>query len=100
MPAASDYDARRASDSDTQDKSAIGELAPTLHGPATAVVDEDPNDVHFFELPGADLSGEELSVTVIPQRSDEFTCSSCFLVQHRSRLRSSNAGLSICADCA
>ncbi|BBY03086.1 DUF4193 domain-containing protein [Mycobacterium seoulense] len=100
MPTASDYDARRGSDMDTQDKSAIRELAPALQGPATAVVDEDPNDVHFFELPGADLSGEELSVTVIPQRSDEFTCSSCFLVQHRSRLRRSNAGLSICADCA
>lgn len=100
MPTASDYDARRASDSDLQDKSAIRELAPTLHGSATVVVDEDPNDVHFFELPGADLSGEELSVTVIPQRSDEFTCSSCFLVQHRSRMRSSTSGLPVCADCA
>ena len=54
----------------------------------------------FFELPDADLSGEELSVTVIPQRADEFTCSSCFLVQHRSRLRTSSSGLPICADCA
>lgn len=100
MPTVSDYDARRVSDIDTQDKSAIRELGPTLQGPATAVVDEDPNDVAFFELPGADLSGEELSVTVIPQRADEFTCSSCFLVQHRSRLRSSNSGVLICADCA
>jgi ribosomal protein L37AE/L43A len=56
--------------------------------------------VAFFELPGADLSGEELSVTVIPQRRDEFTCSSCFLVQHRSRLRRSSSGLPVCADCA
>ncbi|OBH05308.1 DUF4193 domain-containing protein [Mycobacterium sp. E1747] len=100
MPTASDYDARRVSDMETQDKSAIRELAPTLQGFATAVVDEDPNDIHFFELPGADLSGEELSMTVVPQRSDEFTCSSCFLVQHRSRLRSTSAGLQICADCA
>ena len=83
-----------------QDRTALRELAPTLQEASTAVVDEDPNDVHFFELPGADLSGEELSVTVIPQRSDEFTCSSCFLVHHRSRLRSSSSGLSICADCA
>ena len=63
------------------------------------VVDEDPNDVLFFELPSVDLSSEEQSVTVIPQRSDEFTCSSCFLVQHRSRLRKSSSGLPICADC-
>ena len=100
MATTTDYDARRVSETDTQDKSSLRELAPTLQGPATTVVDEDPNDVHFFELPGADLSGEELSVTVIPQRADEFTCSSCFLVQHRSRMRVSSSGLPVCADCA
>jgi len=99
MANTSDYDARRVPD-EAQDTSALRELAPTLPGSTTAVVDEDPNDVHFFEPPGADLSGEELSVTVIPQRDDEFTCSSCFLVQHRSRLRGSSSGLPICADCA
>jgi hypothetical protein len=98
MATASDYDARRVSDMETPDKSPLRELAPQRA--ITAVVDEDPNDVHFFELPGADLSGEELSETVIPQRADEFTCSSCFLVQHRSRLRSSSGGLPVCADCA
>lgn len=100
MATTTDYDARRVSETDTQDKSSLRELAPTLQGSATTVVDEDPNDVHFFELPGADLSGEELSVTVIPQRADEFTCSSCFLVQHRSRMRGSSSGLPVCADCA
>ena len=98
MTTASDYDARRVSDVETPDASALRELATA--GAPTAVVDEDLNDVVFFELPGADLSGEELSVTVIPQRSDEFTCSSCFLVQHRSRLRASSSGLPVCADCA
>ena len=98
MATANDYDARRVPDGETQDASALRELTPA--GPVTAVVDEDPNDVVFFELPGADLSGEELSVTVIPQRSDEFTCSSCYLVQHRSRLRRSSSGRPICADCA
>ena len=100
MAVASDYDARRVSDVDTQDSAAIRELSTTLPSSTTAVVDEDPNDVHFFELPGADLSGEELSITVIPQQADEFTCSSCFLVQHRSRLRSTGSGLPVCADCA
>ena len=99
MATITDYDARRVSDADTQEKSSLRELAPSLHAPATAVVDEDPNDAPF-ELPGADLSGEELSVTVIPQQADEFTCSSCFLVQHRSRMRVSGAGLPVCADCA
>ncbi|HTX96896.1 MAG TPA: DUF4193 domain-containing protein [Mycobacterium sp.] len=99
MATASDYDARRVSDIDSEERPAL-ELAPTLQKASTAVVDEDPNDLAFFELPGADLSGEELSVTVIPQRADEFTCSSCFLVQHRSRLRNTSSGLSVCADCA
>lgn len=100
MTTTSDYDARRVADVDTQDASALRELAPTLPASSTTVVDEDPNDMLFFELPGADLSSEELSVTVIPQRADEFTCSSCFLVQHRSRLRQSGSGLPVCADCA
>jgi len=100
MTTASDYDARRVSDTDAQDRSAIRELATALPGAATAVVDEDPNDMAFFELPGADLSGEELAVTIIPQQADEFTCSSCFLVQHRSRSRSGSPGHLICADCA
>jgi hypothetical protein len=46
------------------------------------------------------LSGEELSVRVIPKQADEFTCSSCFLVQHRSRLASEKGGVMICTDCA
>jgi Domain of unknown function (DUF4193) len=100
MATTSDYDARRVSDFEIQDTSALGQLAPTMPGSAAAVSDEDPNDVVFFELPGSDLSGEELSLTVIPQRRDEFTCSSCFLVQHRSRLRRTSSGLPICADCA
>jgi hypothetical protein len=100
MTTASDYDARRVSDVEAQDRSALRELATTLPGSSTAIVDDDPNEVPFFELPAADLSDEELSATVIPQCADEFTCSSCFLVQHRSRLRTSSSGLPICADCA
>jgi len=100
MKTASDYDARRMSDVETQDRSPLGELAPALPASSATIVEDDPSDLHFFELPGADLSGEELSVKVIPQRTDEFTCSSCFLVQHRNRLRTSSSGLPICADCA
>ncbi|MCV7198660.1 DUF4193 domain-containing protein [Mycobacterium angelicum] len=99
MSTVSDYDARRVSDADQGDKSVMRELSPNLPKLTTAVIDDDPNDAPFFDLPGADLSGEELTVAVIPQRSDEFTCSCCYLVQHRSRLRSSSGGRMICADC-
>ena len=56
-----------------------------------------------LELPGADLSnlsGEELTVRVLPKQDDEFTCSVCFLVHHRSRLARERNGQYICRDCA
>ena len=97
MTTVSDYDARRVSGADDVESSPLRELGsmPKL---AAEGVDEDP-DLLFLELPGADLSSEELSVAVIPQRVDEFICSCCFLVQHRNRLRSSSGGRQICADC-
>lgn len=98
MTTVSDYDARRVTDADAADQTTLRELA-TVPKLTSAVVDDDPSDLLFFELPGADLSSEELSVAVIPQRSDEFTCSSCFLVQHRNRLRDTSGGRQICADC-
>jgi len=98
MTTVSDYDARRVTDTDATDRSTLRELGP-MPKLSTTVVDDDPNESLFFELPGADLSSEELSVVVIPQRSDEFTCSSCFLVQHRNRLRDTSGGRQICADC-
>ena len=51
-----------------------------------------------LELPGADLSGEELTVRVVPKQADEFTCRRCFLVRHRSQLADEKKG--ICRECA
>ena len=48
----------------------------------------------------ADLSHEELTVAVIPQQADEFTCASCFLVKHRSQVAKEVDGLIYCVDCA
>ncbi|NAZ73962.1 DUF4193 family protein [Kineococcus sp. T13] len=72
-------------------------------------VDEDEAEAaEGFEPPGADLSGAELSgaeltVRVLPRQQDGFTCASCFLVKHRSRLHDSSdigAGQLVCNDCA
>ena len=49
--------------------------------------------------PDADIA-EELTVRVIPRQANEFTCSSCFLVHHRSQLASEKKGVLICRDCA
>jgi len=63
-------------------------------------VGDETDTAESFELPGADLSGEELTVRVLPKQADEFTCGSCFLVHHRSRLADQRGGLFICRDCA
>jgi hypothetical protein len=52
-----------------------------------------------FELPGADLSGEELTVTVVPMQPDEFRCTRCFLVHHRSQLAAQPDGQEVCREC-
>ena len=79
----------------------LEELKARRNEAQSAVVDVDESEsAENFELPGADLSGEELSVRVIPKQADEFTCSSCFLVHHRSRLASEKNGVMICTDCA
>ncbi len=94
-----DYDAPRRIQSDVEDSS-LEDLAGRRNDPSSAVLDIDESDVvESYELPGADLSDEELTVRVVPKQPDEFTCSSCFLVHHRSRLAGGNNGHSICKDC-
>ncbi|MFC9766462.1 DUF4193 domain-containing protein [Rhodococcus jostii] len=83
---ATDYDAPRVTESDETDTS-LEQLTASRKDTQSPVVDvEDTDTAESFELPGADLSGEEFTVRVIPKQSDEFTCTSCFLVHHRSRL--------------
>lgn len=96
-----DYDAPRRTAVDDVSEDSLEELSGRAHAAGSAVVDVDESEAaESFELPGADLSGEELSVRVIPKQADEFTCSSCFLVHHRSRLAGENGGVMICTDCA
>lgn len=51
------------------------------------------------DVPDVDLSNEELTVVVIPERADEFTCASCFLVRHRSQIAREKNGLVYCVEC-
>lgn len=97
---ATDYDAPRKTEEDISEDS-IEELKARRSDKSSGVVDEDETDAaEGFELPGADLSGEELAVRVIPRQADEFTCSVCFLVHHRSQLASDKKGKQICSECA
>ena len=97
---ATDYDAPRKTDEELNEDS-IEELKARRLDKNSGKVDEDEVEAaESFELPGADLSHEELSVQVLPRQSDEFTCSQCFLVHHRSQLASDRNGQLICMDCA
>lgn len=96
---ATDYDAPRKNDDDVNEDS-IEELKNRSNNRQSAVVDEDESDTaEGFELPGADLSDEELQVRVLPAQSDEFTCGSCFLVRHRSQVAREDNGTFYCTDC-
>src|SRR5699024_1657701 len=97
---ATDYDAPRKNDDESGDDS-IEELKGRRSEAAAPTVDEDEAEAaDTYELPGADLSGEELSVRVLPRQADEFTCASCFLVKHRSQINHVEGTLIICKECA
>lgn len=98
---ATDYDAPRRTESDDLAEDSLEELKARRGDSQTSAVDSDDDTASDnFELPGADLSGEDLTVKVVPKQTDEFTCSVCFLVHHRSRLAEENGGELICRDCA
>ena len=97
---ATDYDAPRKTDDELSEDS-IEELKSRRADKSTSSVDVDEAEqAEGFELPGADLSGEELSVRVLPRQADEFTCSRCFLVHHRSQLAKEVNGQMVCTECA
>ncbi|MFL6144046.1 MAG: DUF4193 domain-containing protein [Labedaea sp.] len=100
---ATDYDAPRRSEADDLAEDSLEELKARRNETQSGVVDVDESDTaENFELPGADLSGlsgEDLTVRVVPKQADEFTCSVCFLVHHRSRLSEERNGQFICRDC-
>ncbi|MFD7553906.1 MULTISPECIES: DUF4193 domain-containing protein [unclassified Streptomyces] len=96
---ATDYDTPRKTDDDV-DNDSIEELKARRNEKSSSSTDMDEFDsVESMDLPGADLSNEELAVRVLPKQADEFTCMSCFLVHHRSQLAREKNGQPICRDC-
>lgn len=97
---ATDYDAPRKTDEEMSEDS-IEELKTRRNDKNSGKVDEDEVEAaEAFELPGADLSHEELTVRVLPRQQDEFTCAGCFLVRHRSQIAEERNGKAYCLDCA
>lgn len=100
---ATDYDAPRANTLD-DDTDSLQQLTVQRTDAQSGTIDVDDSELDdVLELPGADLSGlsaEELTVRVLPQQADEFTCSKCFLLHHRSQLASHRDGHPVCRECA
>lgn len=97
---ATDYDAPRKTDDELAEDS-LEELKAQRANKAASSVDVDEVELaENLELPGADLSDESLTVRVLPRQADEFTCSRCFLVHHRSQLAREVNGEPVCRDCA
>jgi len=97
---ATDYDQPRTDDSDLGEDS-LEELKARRADRQGGVFEGDEADLaESFELPGADLSNEELSLRVLPRQADEFTCSRCFLVHHRSQLAAGAGAKMVCRECA
>jgi hypothetical protein len=94
-----DYDAPRRSQVEPEDES-LADLGRGNAKGSTALDVDDDDARDSFELPDMDLSGEELTIRVVPKQADEFTCTSCFLVHHRSRLADAGNGRLLCTDCA
>ena len=96
---ATDYDAPRKTDEESEDS--IEELKTRRNDKNSGKVDEDEVEAaETFELPGADLSHEELPVHVLPRQADEFTCTSYFLEKHRSQIAEVRKGLNSCVETA
>ena len=94
-----DYDAPRRSVVELEEDS-LEELKSRRSAAQSPALDVDEAEAaEGFELPGADLSGEELTVSVVPMQADEFRCSRCFLVHHRSQLAAERNGDLICREC-
>jgi hypothetical protein len=100
MSKPTDYDAPRRPVVETDDDS-LEELKARSTAAQSPKVDLDEAEAaDSFELPGADLSDEELTVAVLPMQRDEFRCTRCFLVHHRSRLAPRPDGQEVCEDCS
>lgn len=97
---ATDYDEVRSDVKESQDRSL--EALQSANAPdARSVVREldEADSLDGAMVPGGEIVAEELTVQVIPQANDEFTCYSCFLVRHRSQIAREKNGHAYCVDC-
>lgn len=101
---AQDYDRPKDKDDDDDDEETVKSLAGAQNDNDGSDDGDDDDDeeaiAENYELPGAVIKNADSSVTVIPTQEDEFICSNCFLVKHRSQFAYMKDGQPICKECA
>lgn len=96
---ATDYDAPRKNDTDEEESlEGLKEIA-AKEQQTPIEVDENDLSAEAMELPGADLSNLALEIQVVPIQKDEFTCSRCFIVKHRSQRSGGTDAAPVCTEC-
>ena len=90
---ATDYDAQRKTDDDTESIEAIKERIPSK----PSLSDDDADNADSFTIP--DVVNEELEVVVLPQQENEFTCINCSLVNPRAQLGKKSRLGPVCIEC-
>lgn len=98
---ATDYDAPRRRSEDDLETDSLEGLKAAEHSSMGLDDDEDGIVSGDADYPTLDMGAEDLNVTVVPRREDEFTCGVCFIVQRRNRLdHTEDDGTLVCMDCA
>jgi hypothetical protein len=92
---ATDYDAPRKSDDDTESLEAIKERIPEKIASSPDIDDSE----HGEGILGHEVIAEDLEVVVLPPQEDEFTCSECFIVKHHSLLAKNKKTGPVCTEC-
>ncbi|MCW4464466.1 DUF4193 domain-containing protein [Glutamicibacter sp. MNS18] len=97
---ATDYDAPRDTSRDEEAAKQLAGLNAGKTATQASLVDEDEAELaESFLLPGAEVNQDEVSVEIMPEQADEFTCASCFMVRHRSLLARQDGAQFFCAEC-
>ncbi|MBP2216051.1 DUF4193 domain-containing protein [Arthrobacter sp. CAN_C5] len=97
---ATDYDEPRVKAEDQPANESLEAIQVQRSATSQApTIDVDEGEItDAFDLPG-EILDEELIISVIPARADEFTCMSCVLVKHRTQLAREKNGYEYCAEC-
>lgn len=97
---ATDYDAPREKQEESETARQLSDLNAGRTAKQATLIDEDETDLaEGFVLPGGEVTQEELSVEIMPEQADEFTCGSCFMVRHRSQLARQDGAQMFCTEC-